>query len=256
MHIEKNVCESIIGTLFNVPGKTNDGVKSRLDLLEMGLRSELAPRFGLKRTCLPPACYTLSKEEKKIVLQTLADLKVPEGYCSNFRNLVSVEELKLSGLKSHDYHALMKQLLPVAIRSVLPKHVRYVITRLCFFFNALCSKVVDVSRLNDLQQEIVVILCLLEKYLPPSIFDIMLHLTVHLVREVRLCGPVYMRWMYPFERYMRFLKGYVQNRTSPEGCITECYIAKEAVEFCSEYLSDIDAIGIPASMKNEWKYGN
>ena len=200
MHIEKNVCESIIGTLLNVPGKTKDGVKSRLDLLEMGLRSELAPTFGLKRTYLPPACYTLSKEEKKIVLQTLADLKVPEGYCSNFRNLVSMEELKLSGLKSHNYHALMQQLLPVAIRSVLPKHVRYAITRLCFFVNALCSKVVDASRLNDLQQEIVVILCLLEKYFPPSFFDIMIHLIVHLVREVRLCGPVYMRWMYPFER--------------------------------------------------------
>ena len=188
-------------------------------------------------------------------MQTLADLKVPEGYCSNFRNLVSMEELKLSGLKSHDYHALMQQLLPVAIRSVLPKHVRYAITRLCFFFNALCSKVVDVSRLNDLQQEIVVILCLLEKYFPPSFFDIMIHLIVHLVREVRLCGPVYMRWMYPFERYMRVLKGYVRNRTRPEGCIAECYIAEEAVEFCSEYLSTIDTIGILASMKNEWKYG-
>ena len=209
MHIEKNVCESIIGTLLNIPGKTKDGVKSRLDLLEIGLRPDLAPRFGLKRTYLPPACYTLSRKEKKIVLQTLADLKVPEGYCSNFRNLVSMEELKLNGLKSHDYHALMQQLLPIAIRSVLPKHVRYAITRLCFFFNALCAKVVDVSRLNDLQQDIVVTLCLLEKYFPPSIFDIMLHLTVHLVREVRLCGPVYMRWMYPFERYMKVLKGYV-----------------------------------------------
>ena len=137
MHIEKNVYESIIGTLLNVPGKTKDGVNSRLDLLEMGLRSELAPRFGVKRTYLPVACYTLSKEEKKIVLQTLVELKVPEGYYSNFRNLVSVEELKLSGLKSHDYHALKQQLLPVAIRSVLPKHVRYAITRLWFFFNAL-----------------------------------------------------------------------------------------------------------------------
>ena len=144
-----------------------------------------------------------------------------------------MEELKLSGLKSHDYHALMQQLLRVAIRFVLPKHVRYVITRLCFFFNALCSKVVDVSRFNDLQQEIVVILCLLEKYFPPSIFDTMLHLTVHLVREVRLCGPVYMRWMYPFERYMRVLKGYIRNCTRLEGCIAECYIVKEAVEFCS-----------------------
>ena len=88
--------------------------------------------------------------EKKIVLHTLAYLKVPEDYCSNFKNLVSMEELKLSGLKSHDYHALTQQLLPVAIRFVLPNHVSYVITRLCFFFNALCAKVVDVSRLNDL----------------------------------------------------------------------------------------------------------
>ncbi|RVW18016.1 hypothetical protein CK203_112664 [Vitis vinifera] len=220
---EKNVCESIIGTVLNIPGKTKDGVKSRLDLLEMGLRPGLAPTFGLKRTYLPPACYTL--------------------------------KLKLNGLKSHDYHALMQQLLPVAIRSVLPKHVRYAITRLCFFFNALCAKVVDVSRLNDLQQDIVVILCLLEKYFPPSIFDIMLHLTVHLVREVRLCGPVYMRWMYPFERYMKVLKGYVRNHNRPEGCIAECYIAEEALEFCTEYLSGMDAIGIPSSMKDEWKCG-
>ena len=77
-------------------------------------------------------------------------------------------------------------------RSMLPKHVRYVITRLCFFFNALCAKVVDVSRLNDPQQEIVVILCLLENYFSPSIVGIMLHLIVHLVTEVRLCGLVYM----------------------------------------------------------------
>ncbi|RVW72561.1 hypothetical protein CK203_060057 [Vitis vinifera] len=44
-------------------------------------------------------------------------------------------------------------------------------------------EVVDVSRLNDLQQDIVVTLCLLEKYFPPSIFDIMLHLTMHLVLD-------------------------------------------------------------------------
>ena len=71
--------------------------------------------------------------EKKIVLHTLVDLKVPKGYYSNFRNLVSMEELKLSVLKYHDYHALIQQLLPIEIRYVLPKHVRYAITRLCFF---------------------------------------------------------------------------------------------------------------------------
>ena len=39
MHIEKNVCESIIDTLLNIQGKTKDGLNSHLDFMEMGLRS-------------------------------------------------------------------------------------------------------------------------------------------------------------------------------------------------------------------------
>ncbi|RVW40155.1 hypothetical protein CK203_086193 [Vitis vinifera] len=171
-------------------GKTKDGLNCRLDLVDMGLRSELAPKFESKRTDLPPACYSLSKMEKKVFCQTLSQLKVSYGYCSNLRNLVSMEDLKLYGLKSHDYHTLMQQLLPVSLRYILPKHVRNAICRLSSFFNTLYSKVVDVPTLDELQNEVVVTLCLFEKYFPPSFFDIMVHLTVHLVREVRLCGPV------------------------------------------------------------------
>ena len=103
--------------------------------------------------------------------------------------------------------------------------------------------------LDKLQNDVVVTLCLLEKYFLPSFFDIMLHFIVHLVRDVRLCGPVYLRWMYPFERFMKVLRGYVRNRNQPEGCIVECYIMEEAIEFCTEYLSNVDAIGIPISVK-------
>ena len=53
----------------------------------------------------------------------------------------------------------------------------------------------------------------------------MVQLTVHLVREVKLCGPVYLRWMYPFEQYMKILKGYLRNYNRPEGSIVEGYIA-------------------------------
>ena len=67
MHIEKNVCESLIGTLLNVPGKTKDGLASRRDPEEMHLKTELAPVVGEKRTYLPPARYTLSKDEKRKV---------------------------------------------------------------------------------------------------------------------------------------------------------------------------------------------
>ena len=43
MHIEKNVCDSIIGTLLNIPSKTKNEVKGKLDLVEMGIREQLAP---------------------------------------------------------------------------------------------------------------------------------------------------------------------------------------------------------------------
>ena len=109
------------------------------------------------------------------------------------------------------------------------------------------------SMLDKLQNELVVTLYLLEKYFPPSFFDIMLHLTVHLVREMRLCGTIYFRWMYPFERFMKVLKGYVRNHNHLEGCIVECYIAEEAIEFCAKYLSNTDAVGIPSVLNSDHK---
>ena len=82
---------------------------------------------------------------------------------------------------------------------MLPKHVKEAIIRFCFFFNSLCATVIDVTMLDELEKNIVEILCLLEKYFPPSFFDILVYLIIHLVSEVRQCGPVYFRWMYPFE---------------------------------------------------------
>ncbi|KAL4016784.1 hypothetical protein IC575_024441 [Cucumis melo] len=251
MHIEKNVLMNIIGTLLNIPGKSKDGLSARLDLVEMNIRPELAPVSDESRTYIPAACYTLSREEKVSICRTLSDLKAPEGYSSNFRSLVSLENLTLSGLKSHDCHVLMQQLLPIAIRGVLPNNVRVAITRLCSFFNAICSKTLRISDLDKLQQDVVETLCLLEKYFPPSFFTIMVHLCVHLVREAKLCGPIYLRWMYPFERYMKMLKSYVRNRNRPEGSIAEAHICEEAVEFCSEFLSGLDPIGLGSFKSRE-----
>ncbi|CAL2247759.1 unnamed protein product [Prunus armeniaca] len=247
-HIEKNVCDSIIGTLLEILGKNKDGIAARLDLLNMGVKTDLQSKYGQRHTRLPPGPWNLSRAEKRAVCNSFYGMKVPEGYCSNIKNLVSLKDSRLLGLKSHDCHTLMQQLLLMAIHSVLEKHARYAITRLLFFFNAICAKTVDVSKL-DKWEDVVVTLCLLEKYFPPSFFDIMVHLVVHLVREVRLCGPIYFRWMYPFERYMKVLKGYVQNHTRPEGCIAERYIAKEAVEFCTEHLSEVNTVGVPSSQK-------
>ncbi|KAL6129215.1 hypothetical protein ACLB2K_072568 [Fragaria x ananassa] len=59
MHIEKNCCDSIIGMLLNIPGKTKDGVATRLDMVAMGIRTELLPDVSGKRTKLPLASWNL-----------------------------------------------------------------------------------------------------------------------------------------------------------------------------------------------------
>lgn len=61
-------------------------------------------------------------------------------------------------------------------------------------FNAI--KVIDPKNLDELKHETATIFCQLEMYFPPLFFDIMVQLIVHLVREIRFCGPIYLRWMY------------------------------------------------------------
>ncbi|KAG7552219.1 Transposase-associated domain [Arabidopsis thaliana x Arabidopsis arenosa] len=235
MHVERNVCASIVATLLHC-GKSKDGLKTQKDLQILGIRKDLHPAERGKRTYLPPAPWSLSKSEKKVFCKRLYDFKGPDGYCSNISTCISLEECKVMGLKSHDYHVLMQQLLPVAIRGLLPKGPRIAILRLCAFFNQLCQRVIDMEVITVLETEVVETFCMFERFFPPSFFDIMVHLCVHLGREARLGGPVHFRWMYPFERYMKVLKDFVRNPARPEGCIAESYLAKECMEFCSAFL--------------------
>ena len=62
---------------------------------------DLAPKPHGDRTFLPAAKYTLSKEDRTIMLQCLKSIKVPPGYSSNISAKVSMKDLKLIGLKSH-----------------------------------------------------------------------------------------------------------------------------------------------------------
>ncbi|KAI5343527.1 hypothetical protein L3X38_011403 [Prunus dulcis] len=46
MHIEKNVYDSIIGTLLKIPGKNKDGIAAQLYLLNMRVKTDLQPEYG------------------------------------------------------------------------------------------------------------------------------------------------------------------------------------------------------------------
>nr|GEY90136.1 hypothetical protein [Tanacetum cinerariifolium] len=209
--LEKNVAKSLVRTLLHVLGKTKDGVNARLDLAELGVKPEL---FAMQedKTTLLPAGYTLTNVEKDTFCETLHNIRVPQGYCSNMSSLVNLKDKKLIRLKSHDYHMLMQEFLPIAIHLIMHPPTPYAIIRFCFFLKSICSKEIILQELDKMQEKLVVTLCLLEKFFP-------------------LC--------------MKVIKRHVRNRNKPEGCTTEETITEETIDFLSEYHKSMETIGIP-----------
>lgn len=128
--------------------------------------------------------------------------------------------------------------MPLYMRSCGCGHMAAVIIRVSMLFKKICAKKVDCAEREALFEECAKTLCVLEKEMPPAFFDVVVHLCIHLVEELFICGPVHVRWMYPFERYYKTLKGYVRNHAKPEGCMAKGYEVGEACGFASEYLGD------------------
>ncbi|KAK1407509.1 hypothetical protein QVD17_39125 [Tagetes erecta] len=237
MHVEKNVCESLLGTLL-MNDKSKDTHKARKDLQNMGIRSDLWLKTINNKVYQPQASYSFKPQERERFCQFIKGVRLPDGFGSNFRNKVISNYSNLIGLKSHDHHILMQRLLPIGVRAGLAtsKNVITTINDLSTFFQKICARSINVSDMYKTNKEVIKLLCNLELIFPPAFFDIMVHLILHLPEEAILGGPVHMRWMYPFERYMKKLKAYVRNKARPEGSIAEGYVADEALTFCSMYL--------------------
>ncbi|KAK1644183.1 hypothetical protein QYE76_061988 [Lolium multiflorum] len=133
MHITKNVCESLLGTLLNMPDRTKDGPKARHDLKVLGIREELQipaaqegqseeeADGGQKRKRIkqpdyycPPSCFTFSPAEVDQFFNCLLGVRVPFGYSGLISRYMDPKKRNFSGMKSHDRHVMMTQILPVA----------------------------------------------------------------------------------------------------------------------------------------------
>jgi hypothetical protein len=133
------------------------------------------------------------------------------------------------------------------MRGLLPENVRLPIVKLCAFLNAISQKVINPEDLPALQNDVVQCLVSFELVFPPSFFNIMTHLLVHLVEEISILGHVFLHNMFPFERFMGVLKKYVHNRARPEGSISKGYGTEEVIEFCVDFIPDLKSIGVPES---------
>ena len=137
----------------------------------------------------PHAPYTLKRKEIPKFMRRLAATKTPTNFLSsNFGGRISGQ--KLVGLKSHDHHQLLHQIIAATIRGFLHPGARNAVIRLGYCFQCICSRAVNPDDIQSLHRYVSETLCLLEVWSPFAMFDIMFHLIRHLVRELLWFGPV------------------------------------------------------------------
>ncbi|XP_060672748.1 uncharacterized protein LOC125422037 [Ziziphus jujuba] len=95
MHIEKNICDNIVGTMLDIKGKSKDTDKARMDLKDLKIRKELHVQ------------------------------EIGDGYAINISKNMNIKDGKISGLKTHDTHVLLQQLFSVGIRPYIKKEIKY-----------------------------------------------------------------------------------------------------------------------------------
>ncbi|KAI5334389.1 hypothetical protein L3X38_024522 [Prunus dulcis] len=155
MHVEKNVFDTLVGTILDIDGKTKDTIKARLDLERMGIRRGLWMNRDSDKARRDLAFFSLKPNDKKEFLKFVSSVMFPDGYASNIARCVNVDGGKFTGLKSHDCHVFMQRLLPVGIRHLLPEDVVKPIMLLSIFFSQLTAKALRKTDILQLRHDIV-----------------------------------------------------------------------------------------------------
>jgi hypothetical protein len=133
---------------------------------------------------------------------------------------------------------MMEHLFPVMFCGYFPDHVWNVLAELSFYFRKLCAKEINPNEMENMECDVFILICKLEKIFPPGFFVPMQHLILHLSYEARMTGPVQYRWSHPLERCQKRLKTKVKNRFCVEACIAEACVLEEISSFPSIYFPE------------------
>ena len=152
--------------------------------MDLGIRSELHLYKEGTRWMKPNAYFTMIPDERKAFGAYIKSVRFSDGFASNLSKNVNPENEKITGLKSHNFHVIMQRLLAPGVRRFLPKEINDTITELSSFFQLMCAQTLKIDDLKAAQQRVIIILCKLELIFPPILFDIMVHLVMHLPNEV------------------------------------------------------------------------
>lgn len=134
----------------------------------------------------------------------------------------------------------MKFILPICVAGSLSVEVRLVIYKLAELVHWISQKEIKTASIESARKNAVELVCMAEKYFPPSMLTIQVHLLVHIVDEVEMAGTVHCRWMFFLERFMKTLKGFVRQRARPEGSMAEGWLVQESLVYIAEWITEMD----------------
>jgi len=140
----------------------------------------------------PKTNYTLSTIEAKQICCWIKELRMSDGYSSNLARSVDVEKERIHSMKSHDCHVFTETLIPIVFNS-LPINVLNPLIEISHFFKDLCFTSLNQELLSRVEENILIIICKLERVFPPAFFDSMEHLLIHLLYEALVGGLVQYR---------------------------------------------------------------
>ena len=164
MHYEMNLVKKFLKT---ITGK-RDIIKVRQDLQRRGIQRHLwltaNPKRG-RKMLKPAATYVLSNAEFQTFGDTVESLKTLTGYSSAFGK--HIQKKIFGALKSHDYHVLMQQVMPLALHGLLKSRPRMAVMKMCKVFRKICMKVYVLVEFHSLEADVAENMALLEMEFPP-----------------------------------------------------------------------------------------
>ncbi|KAI5350583.1 hypothetical protein L3X38_003474 [Prunus dulcis] len=84
MHVEKNVFDTLVGTILDIEGKTKDTIKARLDLERMGIRRGLWMNKDSDKAKRDLAFFSMKPNDKKEFLKFVSSIKFPDGFLHKY----------------------------------------------------------------------------------------------------------------------------------------------------------------------------
>ena len=165
MHCEMNLAKNFLKTITG----RKDIVKVRRDLQRRNVKKYLwlTPHPGKAEKMLKPrASYVLTEEEFQKFAKCIEDLKTPSGFSSDLGKCI--RKKNFGGMKSHDYHVLMQQVMPLALCGLMEPGPRLAVMRMCKVFRRLCMKVYNPADFQSLEADVAESLALLEIEFPAS----------------------------------------------------------------------------------------